>query len=390
MTAGYRLPATGHRLPATGYRHSVLVVLVIAGCGDVKGFSGPVPPLVTFAATASGALQRPPGDTGPVDLQIALVWGRQWLVEPLCLEAPGGPLPIDPRDDAASVTAVLTAGCRDPFGFVPARVAASEPAVLGDPDTIQLFELPDADLMVGQLTARVAYASFVVYDDKNGDGTLNLARPNRFNGRMGPGGGQTNLPTQVTDVVYGASFVAMTAPDQRVGYREGAFDANGAFYPRAGCGDTPPGFSVLAASGFTEQAAYSATINGTIPQESDPSQCVQAAPSTPVAFATQSPTTLVVSELKCTEQLTDASVRYREPDIDMPDFTNRVTACVHYPSFGMPSDIVEFVVSGVVNGPTPDSCVGLTHYILKGCTEGPQCGTPDWDHSQAPPSWWPC
>ena len=35
--------------------------------------------------------------------------------------------------------------------------------------------------------------------------------------------------------------------DQRVAYREGAFITSG-FYPRAGCGDPPPGFSILAAS----------------------------------------------------------------------------------------------------------------------------------------------
>ena len=123
-----------------------------------------------------------------------------------------------------------------------------------------------------------------------------------------------------------------------------------------------------------------------VPQETDPSQCVQrAATPGPVSVAA-SATSRPLQELACTERRTDSSVRYREPDTDAPDFTNRVFACVHHPSFGAPSDVIELVVSGQ----TDDSCVGLTHYILKGCREGPDCGTPDWDHSLAPPSWWPC
>jgi hypothetical protein len=81
-------------------------------------------------------------------------------------------------------------------------------------------------------------------------------------------------------------------------------------------------------------------------------------------------------------------VRYQEPDPaeKAPDFTNRVTACVHLPSFGAPSDTIELIVAGR----SDDSCVGLTHYVLKGCREDPACGSPDWDHSAAPPTWWPC
>ncbi len=98
-----------------------------------------------------------------------------------------------------------------------------------------------------------------------------------------------------------------------------------------------------------------------------------------------------VKELGCTERSTDSSVRYfdpasSDPNQKPPDLTLRPFACVHTPSFGAPSDTIELVVAGL---PT-DPCVGLTHYILKGCREGPQCGTPDWDHSLAPPSWWPC
>ncbi|MBV8756568.1 MAG: hypothetical protein JO257_04820 [Deltaproteobacteria bacterium] len=362
----------------------VLACIVIAGCGKLQGFSGDVPPLATIEVTATGS---PPVNA---DLRVALVWGRQWLVEPLCLEGSGG-LPLDPRDDPNAVAAVIAAGCRDPFGFVPARDAADAPLTIGMPASLELITLPGADVMVGDLTARVAYGSLVVYDDQNHDGTLNIAVPNRppdFGGEGGGGGGGMGSgsdDTMTKDVVVGASFVTMLDRDTRVTYREGAFIQSG-FYPRAGCDAPPPGFSIDAASGFTRQAAIDATLMGTVPQETDLSQCVQRAPATgPVTVALTTPSR-TLQELACRERNTDSTVRYREPDAQAPDLTDRTTACVHHPSFGMPSDVIEFVVAGR----TQDSCVGLTHYILKGCREGPDCGTPDWDHSLAPPSWWPC
>jgi hypothetical protein len=348
-----------------------LVVLALGACSDLQGFGGPAPPLVTFDVLVDGDLAsvRPPGDTGPTDLHVALVWGRQWLVEPLCILPP----------ENADAAAVIAAGCRDPFGFVPARIAGSAPITLGSPATIALDTLPTADVMVGDLTARVAYGSFVLYDDKDGNGALSLARPNRP-----PDANRPDMtPTESHDLVYGASMISMTLPDQRVAYREGAF-LQSAFYPRAGCSDPPPAFSLLSAGGFTAQAAIAATVAGTLPQE-DPASCAAQAPAdTTVSFALQPPAQL--AELRCTERSNDSSVRYREPDMDAPDLTNRTIACVHTPSFGAPSDTIELVITG-----TPDdSCTGLTHYILKGCREGPDCGSPDWDHSTAPPSWWPC
>ncbi len=351
-------------------KHLALIA-VLAACGKVEGFGGPVPPLARFPIQATGTIPGSP------NLQVAFVWGRQWLVEPLCI------VPIDPRDNAQQVAAVVQAGCRDPFGYVPARVAASVPVELGVPSEIDLYTLPAADVMVGDLTARVAYGNFVLYDDKDGDGTLDLAAPNRPPD-MGGGGMGGQLPTQTLDVVWGASFVAMTRPDQRAGYREGVFVPSG-FYPRAGCGDPPPGFSVLAASGFTVADAITATQNGTLPQETDLSQCQETAPEDAVVtIPVGNPADRDIAEQKCTERITDSTVRYREPPASEPDLTNRVSACVHYPSFGTPSDVIEWVLSGR----SDDSCVGLTHYILKGCREGPDCGTPDWN--DAPPPWWPC
>ena len=192
----------------------------LAGCGNLKGLGGEASPLVSFTVTVddpSGVLARAQHPS------LAMVWGKQWLVEPVCI------LPVDSRDDATKVNALLAAGCRDPFGFVPARVAASVPVTAGEPATIDLLSLPSADLMVGDVTARVAYASFIAYDDGDDDTTLRLAAPNRppEDGRP-----QDNTPITTMDTVYGASFVTMTAPDQRAAYREGAFSADRTRRPR--------------------------------------------------------------------------------------------------------------------------------------------------------------
>ena len=353
-----------------------LVLVIACGCSNLQVFSGPVPALVTFDATVTGDLAsvRPPGDTGTPDLHISLIWAEQFLIEPLCILPPESP----------AAAAVVAAGCRDPFGFVPARVDADVAIEPGVPASLDLLTLPTADVLVGDLTARVGYASLVVYDDKDGNGTLSLARPNRPSDTMIPNVGGDSTPTFVFDVVYGASLVTMTQADQRIAFRQGAFVPS-AFYPRAGCSDPLPSFSVLSAGGFSAADAISATIAGMLPQE-DPASCIEAAAAdAPFTIPLQTPPG--VSEMKCTERSTDSTVRYRQPGADPPDdLADRVTACVHYPSFGAPSSVIEFVITGT---PT-DSCVGLTHYILKGCGEGPDCGTPDWDHSAAPPSWWPC
>jgi hypothetical protein len=355
-----------------------LSVLALAGCQHLDGFGGPTPPLATFTVEVDGdpATVRPAGETGPQHLQVALVWGKQWLTEALCI--------LPPESSAAA--AAIAAGCRDPFGFVPARVEANVPIELGVPATIDLSTVPADDVLVGDVTARVAYGTLVVYDDRNQSGTLELARPNRI-GNPNPDGPpmMDPTPTRLPDDVYGASFLTMTAPDVRVAYREGDFDAAAAFYPRAGCDPPPVAFSVIGAGGFTADAAIAATLAGQLPQEPAGS-CTEAAPAdATIAIAVQPPS--AVAEVACNEPSADSSVRYREPPAQAPDFTDRTTACVHLPTFGgPPSTTVELIVSGR----TEDTCKGLTHYVLRGCPGDPNCAMPEWDHTAVPPSWWPC
>ena len=355
--------------------------LLIAGCGRLQGFGGEAPPLASFNVVFHGDLAplRPPGVTGERALRVALVWGAQWLTEPMCV------LPAESPEAAA----VIAAGCRDPFSFVPAVVSVSVPIAIDVPATLTLTQLPAADLMVGDITARVAYASLVVFDDRNNSGTLELLT------RFGPiwiGEGPPPDVNSLIDVIYGASFVTMTAPDQRVAYREGAFDAASAFYPRAGCDPPPPGFSVLAAGGFSAEAALAALLSGGLPPE-DPSTCAVSVPAeTTIAIAARAPADL--QEVGCDERADDSSVRYREPPPNLPDVASRTVACVHLPTFdtrgetgGSPaSEIIQLVVAGRPS----DRCKGLTHYTLRGCFEDVNCAIPEWDFTASPPDWWPC
>jgi hypothetical protein len=346
----------------------LLGAVAVVGCGRLDGFGGPAPPLATFTLAVGAAV---PSTAGA--LRAALLWGAQWQTEPFCI------LPAE--SDAAA--AVIAAGCRDPFGFVPLRVAANAPVTIGEASALTLVDLPSADVMVGDVTARVAYGSLVVYEDRDGDGTLQLARPHRT--ASGGDEGRPDDAMDSSDVVHGASFVTMTAPDQRVAFREGAFVAS-AFYPRQGCGDPPPRFSVLSAGGFAAADALVAAAMNRLPAE-DPVTCAEAAPQDAVVhIPLQDPAS--VREVACTERSDDSSIRYREPPRDAPDVSDRVTACAHLPSFdaGNQPGLVQWVVSGRAR----DRCKGLTHYTLRGCRENVACPVPDWDYTATPPAWWPC
>ena len=358
-----------------------LAPLLAAGCGELKGFEGEATPLATFEVAFQGDLAPllPAGITNVHALRVALVWGAQWLTEPFCV------LPAE----STEVAAVIEAGCRDPFGFVPNLVSVSAPVEVDVPAKLTMTQLPAADVMVGDITARVAYGSLVVFDDRNDSGTLEMAQLFRsFDGdREGPPG--IFVPGGPPDIIYGASFVTMTEPDRRVAFREGAFDALSAFYPRAGCEPPTPGFSVLAAGGFTAEAALAALLGGGLPPE-DPEKCAVSAPAdTTIAIAARPPAELL--EIGCLERRDDSSVRYREPPPSSPGLIDHAWACAHLPTFGSggggpASDLIQLVVSGRAT----DRCKFLSHYTLRGCFDDVNCVSPEWDFTANPPAWWPC
>jgi hypothetical protein len=352
--------------------------LAFASCGKLQNFGGPAPPLFTVDVTFNGDLTPlPPPPAPPIhSLQVAFVWGAQWLTEPFCILPP----------ENADAAAVIAAGCRDPFGFVPMRVGPSVPAASGSPATLSLSELPTADLFVGGITGRVAYATLVVYDDRNDNETLDLSQPHQApigkEGGRGDDGANMDDLSDALDVIHGVSFLSMTEPDQRVAYLEGVFDATSAFYPRAGCTPPPTGFSILGAGGFTAAAGL-ASAAGQLPLETT---CSESPSGSPVGISARPPAE--VGEVGCVERADDSSSRYHEPPDVSPDLSDRVLACVHLPSIGAggPSSLIQLVVSGLVT----DRCKGLTHYTLRGCREDVSCPVPDWDITATPPAWWPC
>lgn len=345
------------------------LLLALCACDDLDGLAGKATPLATFRYDVTGDFEsvRVPGATDET-LRVALVWGAQWLSEPLCFLPPESP----------EAEAVIAAGCRDPFGFVPDRV--DENAVLGDP--ISLYALPAADVLVGDVTSRIAYASLLVYDDRNDSGRLELGRAQRV---PTPDDNDPQPPPDPLgrDIVYGASFVTMLEPDTRVVLREGEYNDRFAFYPRVGCGAPARGFSIAAAGGFSEGEALSAALAGMLPRQ-DPTTCSEQPPDATIPIALRPASELL--ETGCVGRGADSAVRYREPPADPPDLAGRVAACVKVPRFGEGPDITQYVVSTHVDA----RCKILTHYILAGCDEDAACPLPEWDRTANPPAWWPC
>jgi len=360
--------------------------LLPLGCSKPVGLSGAVSPLQQIHVQTTGDITSlVPTDvaTDAAHLHVALVWGLQWQPEPFCFLPPESP----------EAAAVIAAGCPDNFGFVPNLVGADTPIQPGTTATIELDTLPAANVMVGDLNARIGYGSLFVYDDLNDDGTLDLREPPRFRRR----GDQT--PTYddggapgPRDLIYGASFISMTQPDQRVAYREGGFDEAAAFYPRKDCPDPPAGFSILSAGGFLAGEAVAGSLARPVqlPPE-DPSTCATAVlANTTVTIPLQAPANL--AQIACTASNTDGTTNYREAPANPPDLTNTVRqwACTSFPS--IPGDDAG-VASGqqlVISSATSEPCKYIIHYTLRGCNTDPSCSPPSWDITATPPSWWPC
>jgi hypothetical protein len=348
-------------------------LVALPACGDIEGFGGAVPPLATVTIQAAGDFASVQWQNAPdPKLRVALVWAAQWLTEPLCI--------LPPENE--QVAAVVAAGCRDPFGFVPDRVGTGAPLGPDGTATLELFDLPAADVMIGDVTARIAYASLVIYDDRDGNGTLALGRPPRF-----PGGDDDpgDPGTSTRDLVYAASFVSMTEPDSRLAFREGAFNDTAAFYPRNGCGEPLPSFSIVSAGGFTAAAAIAAQLRGELPRE-DPATCRERTTDEPVVLTYRPPDELL--DVACSPRRTDSSVRYREPPVDSPLRGILTYACAKIPDFG--SGKTDGMTQLVIAGRTASLCKGVTHYVLRGCPNDPACALPEWDITATPPSWWPC
>jgi hypothetical protein len=250
----------------------------------------------------------------------------------------------------------------------------------GAPATLALIDLPGADVMVGDLTARVAYASLVAYDDRNDNGILDLQCRGGGRERRGCAGGDPSK----WDVVLGATFVSMSTPDRRLAYREGDFNESAAFYPRSGCPAPPKGFSIVGAGGFSLAAALAATLQGTLPAE-DPATCTEAGLDDVIELPIAPSERL--RELACMAGQ-GGTTRYTDPK-ERPPALDHAWACTNLPDLhpGAPaSGPMQLVVAG---GPD-DPCPSVQHYVLRGCRNDPNCDPPEWDYTGSPPEDWPC
>ena len=372
--------------------------LLSLGCSKPVGLGGAVKPLVQINVQATDPNSVVPAGT---QLHVALVWGMQWQPEPFCFLPPESPEAAD----------VMAAGCPNNFGFVPTLVAADTTLQLGSPAAIALDSLPSADVMVGDLNGRVAYGSLVVYDDRNNNGILDLRSPPRFHRHEDEG---DQLPTYddggpggPADLVYGASFVLMTQPDQRVSYLEGKFDDQAAFYPRWGCPEDtfpPPSFAILSAGGFLQgDSGFFQPDSGVLQADTlanllnkkpfpleDPSTCSAAKPNdTVVTIELQDPANL--TQLACTPNDSGGTTNYHKAPGTAPmDFahTSRRYACVGFPY--IPGDDAG-VYSGhqiVVSSMPSEPCKYIVHYTLHGCDTNPSCSFGGWDITSTTPDWW--
>ena len=153
---------------------------------------------------------------------------RSGSTEPFCILPP----------ESADVATVITAGCRDPFGFVPSLVGASVAVTLGTPDSVAALQ---------SAADRRAGGRRDVADRLREPRPLRRPRRHRHARFLGTASHRVRWrrrwprPAEPmadsSDVVYGASFLTMTAPDQRVSFLDGAFNGMAAFYPRNGCAD---------------------------------------------------------------------------------------------------------------------------------------------------------
>jgi hypothetical protein len=297
--------------------------------------------------------------------------------------------------ESPEAAAVIAAGCRENFGFVPNRPAADIPITPGVPATFDLYTLPAADVMVGDITARIAYASVIVYDDRNGNGVLDLRHPQR----QRRGGEPIDDAGGAPDAVYGASFISMTQPDRRVAFLEGDFSAlrSVAFYPRLGCADPPKSFSILSAGGFSAAAALTSGLAGTIPPEADLSACATATLDDTIVIPIPPQAPAALSQLACATNDEGGVTYYRQAPAnpttspDPIDLTHSTWACASLPRIGTDAGAGSSAQQLVIASPASAPCRSTRHYTLRGCNNDPFCASPSWPAPGTPvPSWWPC
>lgn len=337
--------------------------------GQLQGLAAAPAPLQALRVRATGDLAavRPAADADlPLRLRVGVVWGDVHQPDNFCIRhspwaalAGQAPLAQDP-----SAVAVAAAGCRDILSFTPADVGPSVPVTLQQLARIDFFDLPIANLLVGPPEGRVGYATVVLYDDRDGNGSLELPRPaspsgdGPAGGNGGPvggpqgGAGKGGSKARLQDAVYAASWVTMAQPHQRLAYREGNFDHLELFYPMIGCAPPPQGFSLVSVQGLPTAA-----------------QCSSQRLSDAVVELSVQPTSAVL-EAVCSQRNSRWRQARDNQDLSQP------WVCLN--------------ANELVIADPPGGCKGIAKWSLRGCRQDPDCDTPEWDISAYPPDWWPC
>ncbi len=314
--------------------------LVSLACGQVSELGSEPEPLFHLRAHLS-QLITPPSE-GFTNLRAGLMWAGVPVFVPYCFE-----YGTNPTKPLQLPTKVAKVGCRDPFDIVP---GLGGPTVSIDPNTqtfqIPVTQLPSAEVLIGTLEQRMAFASIIVFDDINGDGELDLSRGC---GQFG-GGGRPREP------IYASSFTSLRKRQTRVSYVEGPFDLDSFYYPHPKCPQVPPeGFSI-----WEVDEAFAFEPDCTI------HDIYHEVELTPVAPLELRPLTCVQRERESFPR----APRMQAPDED---------------------DVWECTKQGGLAVSNPGcQCPEVRVFTLSGCSDDLECEKPEWDVRETPPEWWPC
>lgn len=250
----------------------------------------------------------------------------------------------------------VMAQCGDPFAvnLIRRRGGTSFPLMrplVTDADgvaTIVLDSLPPADASAGTGVGRVAYGSVLVGSDANGDGEF-FPWPDPFGGEA--------------DRLMAASFTSLLKPQQRLVLREGLWNPLSFFYPLLGCEAPPPvGFS---------RAVATLDLSGDKPS----GECEITDIEVPIEVTP-------LTEDEGALLLCESWVVIANPDWFMPEPLPGEPV-PELPEGTCLSEDIYFIGNEGL-------CGGGTVVPLRGCFDGGECESPDWDVSDDPPEWWPC
>jgi len=296
------------------------------------------------------------------------------------------------------LSALTAERCRDPLGVSPGLIGpsvavAERLAQEGGIIELPFTQLPSAEVLFGSPEARLGYATVVLFEDLDQNGTLSLGEPKRVGWRGGRGRddeGEEGLKRP--DRVIGASFQSLSRPHQRLVFREGAAVESPFFYPTVGCEAPPKGLSVLksdvtlaelvsALAPYLLNEASRGDEGGPAPEmppEAPPLRddlCELKGLDEPLQLQVEAPSARL-QELVC-EPLEDAG---EEPPEREPDGVE--LSCV---------SATELLGSEPLESEGGASCRGVHYWRLVGCPLGElSCEEPRWDMRSNVPSWWPC